>query len=65
MGSMILCWMHSSNQYSSKAVDPSRKVNAPFDDAPSTRITFETEEGERHDYPLRLSLVAQRVSWNQ
>jgi AP-2 complex subunit alpha len=34
------------------------EVTAPFDDAPSMRITFETEEGERHDYPLRLPLVA-------
>ena len=34
------------------------EVTAPFDDAPSMRITFDTEEGERHDYPLRLPLVA-------
>ena len=34
------------------------EVTAPFDDAPSMRITFETEEGERHEYPLRLPLVA-------
>mmetsp|Transcript_38800 Transcript_38800/g.71151 ORF Transcript_38800/g.71151 Transcript_38800/m.71151 type:complete len:1041 (+) Transcript_38800:235-3357(+) len=34
------------------------EVTAPFDDAPSMRISFETEEGERHDYPLRLPLVA-------
>jgi AP-2 complex subunit alpha len=34
------------------------EVTAPFDDAPSMRITFETEQGERHDYPLRLPLVA-------
>lgn len=34
------------------------EVTAPFDDAPSMRITFETEEGEQHDYPLRLPLVA-------
>jgi len=34
------------------------EVTAPFDDAPSMRITFETGEGERHDYPLRLPLVA-------
>ena len=34
------------------------EVTAPFDDAPSMRITFDTEEGEHHDYPLRLPLVA-------
>eukprot|EP00571_Detonula_confervacea_P014705 CAMPEP_0172297618 /NCGR_PEP_ID=MMETSP1058-20130122/569_1 /TAXON_ID=83371 /ORGANISM="Detonula confervacea, Strain CCMP 353" /LENGTH=1006 /DNA_ID=CAMNT_0013006787 /DNA_START=1496 /DNA_END=4516 /DNA_ORIENTATION=+ len=34
------------------------EVTAPFDDAPSMRITFETEEGVQHDYPLRLPLVA-------
>ncbi|KAL3764945.1 hypothetical protein ACHAWU_003805 [Discostella pseudostelligera] len=34
------------------------EVTAPFDDAPSMRITFQTEQGERHDYPLRLPLVA-------
>jgi len=34
------------------------EVTAPFDDAPSLRISFETEEGEMHEYPLRLPLVA-------
>ena len=34
------------------------EVTSPFDDVPSIRITFETEEGERHDYPLRLPIVA-------
>ena len=34
------------------------EVTAPFDDAPSMRITFEAEDGEQHDYPLRLPLVA-------
>ncbi|KAL9189175.1 hypothetical protein ACHAXT_011665 [Thalassiosira profunda] len=34
------------------------EVTAPFDDAPPMRISFDTEEGERHDYPLRLPLVA-------
>jgi len=34
------------------------EVTAPFDDAPSMRIMFDTEEGEHHDYPLRLPLVA-------
>ncbi|EED89287.1 alpha subunit of tetrameric clathrin adaptor complex AP1, partial [Thalassiosira pseudonana CCMP1335] len=34
------------------------EVTAPFDDAPSMRISFDTEEGEHHDYPLRLPLVA-------
>jgi AP-2 complex subunit alpha len=33
------------------------EVTAPFVDAPSLRITFRTEEGEQHDYPLRLPLV--------
>jgi AP-2 complex subunit alpha len=31
---------------------------APFDDAPAMRICFETAEGERHEYPLRLPIVA-------
>jgi len=34
------------------------EVAAPFDDAPAMRITFETEEGEIHEYPLRLPIVA-------
>jgi len=34
------------------------EVMAPFDDAPSMRIKFQTVEGERHDYPLRLPIVA-------
>jgi len=34
------------------------EVTAPFDDAPSMRIRFDTEEGEHHEYPLRLPLVA-------
>jgi AP-2 complex subunit alpha len=34
------------------------EVIAPFDDAPSMRISFDTEEGEHHEYPLRLPLVA-------
>jgi AP-2 complex subunit alpha len=33
------------------------EVTAPFVDAPSMRIQFETENGEQHDYPLRLPLV--------
>ena len=33
------------------------EVTAPFVDAPSLRVTFRTEEGEQHDYPLRLPLV--------
>ncbi|KAL3826811.1 hypothetical protein ACHAXA_000637 [Cyclostephanos tholiformis] len=33
------------------------EVAAPFVDAPSLRITFQTKEGEQHDYPLRLPLV--------
>jgi len=33
-------------------------VNAPFDRAPSMKITFETEEGKWYDYPLRLPLVS-------
>jgi len=31
---------------------------APFDDAPAMRIAFETSEGEIHEYPLRLPIVA-------
>ena len=34
------------------------EVMAPFDDAPAMTITFETSEGERHEYPLRLPIVA-------
>lgn len=34
------------------------EVAAPFDDAPAMRIVFETEEGETHEYPLRLPIVA-------
>ena len=34
------------------------EVQAPFDDAPPMRIMFETEEGEVHEYPLRLPIVA-------
>eukprot|EP00429_Kryptoperidinium_foliaceum_P031082 CAMPEP_0176152370 /NCGR_PEP_ID=MMETSP0120_2-20121206/77821_1 /TAXON_ID=160619 /ORGANISM="Kryptoperidinium foliaceum, Strain CCMP 1326" /LENGTH=948 /DNA_ID=CAMNT_0017489375 /DNA_START=97 /DNA_END=2946 /DNA_ORIENTATION=+ len=34
------------------------EVTAPFDDAPAMRVTFETEEGEVHEYPLRLPIVA-------
>lgn len=34
------------------------EVTAPFDDAPAMRVTFETEEGEIHEYPLRLPIVA-------
>jgi hypothetical protein len=33
------------------------EVVAPFDDAPAMRICFETEEGELHEYPLRLPVV--------
>jgi AP-2 complex subunit alpha len=33
------------------------EVTAPFVDAPPMRIQFETEDGEQHDYPLRLPLV--------
>ena len=33
------------------------EVTAPFVDAPSLRVTFRTDEGEQHDYPLRLPLV--------
>jgi AP-2 complex subunit alpha len=34
------------------------EVTAPFDDAPAMRILFETEDGEVHEYPLRLPIVA-------
>ena len=34
------------------------EVTAPFDDAPAMRVMFETEEGEIHEYPLRLPIVA-------
>merc|ERR1712238_352995 len=34
------------------------EVMAPFDDAPAMRVSFETSEGVKHDYPLRLPLVA-------
>jgi AP-2 complex subunit alpha len=34
------------------------EVTAPFDDAPAMRISFDTAEGERHEYPLRLPIVA-------
>lgn len=34
------------------------EVTAPFDDAPAMRVTFETEDGEVHEYPLRLPIVA-------
>mmetsp|Transcript_12726 Transcript_12726/g.30905 ORF Transcript_12726/g.30905 Transcript_12726/m.30905 type:complete len:983 (+) Transcript_12726:177-3125(+) len=34
------------------------EVTAPFDDAPAMRVMFETEEGEVHEYPLRLPIVA-------
>ncbi|KAL3919034.1 MAG: hypothetical protein SGILL_003958 [Bacillariaceae sp.] len=34
------------------------EVSAPFDDAPAMRVIFETEEGEVHEYPLRLPIVA-------
>ena len=34
------------------------EVVAPFDDAPAMRVSFETEEGESHEYPLRLPIVA-------
>eukprot|EP00980_Cylindrotheca_fusiformis_P006242 scaffold1336_cov158-Cylindrotheca_fusiformis.AAC.4 len=34
------------------------EVAAPFDDAPAMRVVFETEEGEVHEYPLRLPIVA-------
>jgi len=31
---------------------------APFDDAPAMRVSFETPNGECHEYPLRLPIVA-------
>lgn len=34
------------------------EVTAPFDDAPAMRVMFETEQGEVHEYPLRLPIVA-------
>lgn len=34
------------------------EVTAPFDDAPAMRVMFETEDGARHEYPLRLPVVA-------
>lgn len=34
------------------------EVTAPFDDAPAMRVMFETEDGTRHEYPLRLPVVA-------
>ena len=34
------------------------EVKAPFDDAPAMRITFETSDGKKHAYPLRLPIVA-------
>jgi AP-2 complex subunit alpha len=34
------------------------EVTAPFDDAPAMRVSFETEDGEVHEYPLRLPVVA-------
>eukprot|EP00957_Ditylum_brightwellii_P104993 8002681-Ditylum_brightwellii.AAC.1 len=34
------------------------EVTAPFDDAPAMRITFKNEEGVKHEYPLRLPIVA-------
>lgn len=34
------------------------EVTAPFDDAPAMRVMFETEDGELHEYPLRLPIVA-------
>jgi len=34
------------------------EVTAPFDDAPAMRVLFETEDGFRHEYPLRLPIVA-------
>ena len=34
------------------------EVAAPFDDAPAMRVCFRTSEGERHEYPLRLPVVA-------
>jgi AP-2 complex subunit alpha len=34
------------------------ECTAPFDDAPAMRVSFETQEGELHEYPLRLPIVA-------
>jgi AP-2 complex subunit alpha len=34
------------------------EVTAPFDDAPAMRVIFDTEDGTRHEYPLRLPIVA-------
>jgi AP-2 complex subunit alpha len=34
------------------------EVTAPFDDAPAMRLFFETIEGMKHEYPLRLPIVA-------
>jgi AP-2 complex subunit alpha len=34
------------------------EVMAPFDDAPAMRVSFEAENGLRHEYPLRLPIVA-------
>jgi AP-2 complex subunit alpha len=34
------------------------EVTAPFDDAPAMRVIFDTEDGIRHEYPLRLPIVA-------
>lgn len=34
------------------------EVTAPFDDAPAMRVMFDTEDGSRHEYPLRLPIVA-------
>lgn len=34
------------------------EVVAPFDDAPAMRVCFETVDGESHEYPLRLPIVA-------
>lgn len=31
---------------------------APFDDAPAMRVKFETTDGIKHEYPLRLPIVA-------
>lgn len=34
------------------------EVTAPFDDAPAMRVCFETADGDYHEYPLRLPIVA-------
>jgi len=34
------------------------EVTAPFDDAPAMRVCFDTADGECHEYPLRLPVVA-------